>query len=95
MIASKRMGKQFKGLLFITVVKMPSIPGLKFLYKVIWFEPVCAPSSLVGSYYLHPLETPEARAIILHNDLPCNDMCSVIRGSKTYWGAQTEKIRLF
>ena len=40
---------------------------------------VCAPPRLVGTYYLHP---PDARAICLHNDLPCNDntcMCN--------WGA--------
>ena len=48
------------------------------------------PSSLVGAFYLQP---PDARAIFLHNDLLCNDTCSVARGSITYWGAQTEKIR--
>ena len=50
---------------------------------------VCAPPSLVGAYYLQP---PDARAIILHNDLLSNDACSVTGGSITYWGgAQTEK----
>ena len=38
--------------------------------------PVCAPppppTSLVGAYYLHPTD---ARAIFLHNGLPCNGMC--------------------
>ena len=47
------------------------------------------PPSLVGAYYLQP---PDARAIFLHNDLLCNDTCSVTGGSITYWGAQTEKI---
>ena len=41
------------------------------------------PPSLVGAYYLRP---PDARAIFLHNDLPCNDTCSVTGGSITYWG---------
>ena len=53
---------------------------------------VCAPPpppSLVGAYYLQP---PDARAIFLHNDLLCNDTCSVTGGSITYWGAETEKI---
>ena len=52
------------------------------------------PPSLVGAYYLHP---PNARAIYLHNDLPCNDTCSVTGGSITYWGggAQTKKIHNF
>ena len=48
------------------------------------------PPSLVGAYYLQP---PDARAIFLHNDLLCNDTCSVTGGSITYWGAQTEKIQ--
>ena len=47
------------------------------------------PPSLVGAYYLQP---PDARAIFLHNDLLCNDTCSVTGGSIMYWGAQTEKI---
>ena len=34
------------------------------------------------------------RAIFLHNDLLCNDTCSVTGGSITYWGgAQTEKFQ--
>ena len=37
----------------------------------------------MGAYYLQP---PEARAIFLHNDLLCNDTCSVSGGSLTYWG---------
>ena len=45
---------------------------------------VCAPPppppSLVGAYYLHP---PDARAITLHNDLLCNDTCSVTGGGGT------------
>ena len=41
------------------------------------------PPSLVGAYYLQP---PDARAIFLHNDLLCNDTCSVTGGSITYWG---------
>ena len=35
------------------------------------------PPSLVGAYYLQP---PDARAIFLHNDLLCNDTCSVTGG---------------
>ena len=50
----------------------------------------------MGAYYLQP---PDARAIFLHNDLLCNDTCSVTGGSITYWGggggAQTEKIQQF
>ena len=57
---------------------------------------LCPPPapSLVGAYYL---QTPDTRAIILHNDLLCNDTCSVTGGSITYWGggAQTEKIHFF
>ena len=55
------------------------------------FVPPPPPPSLVGAYYLQP---PDARAIFLHNDLLCNDTCSVTGGSITYWGggAQTEKI---
>ena len=51
----------------------------------IWIFSVCAPPppSLVGAYYLQP---PDARAIFLHNDLLCNDTCSVTGGSITYWG---------
>ena len=41
------------------------------------------PPSLVGAYYLQP---PDARATFLHNDLLCNDTCSVTGGSITYWG---------
>ena len=41
------------------------------------------PPSLVGAYYLH---LPDARAIFLHIDLPCNDTCSVTGGSITHWG---------
>ena len=55
---------------------------------------LCLPPSLVGAYYL---QLPDARAIFLHNDLLCNDTCSVTGGgAQTYWGggAQTEKIRL-
>ena len=40
--------------------------------------PLCPPPRLVGAYYLHP---PDARAIFLHNDLLCNDMCSVTGGA--------------
>ena len=36
------------------------------------------PPSLVGAYYLQP---PDARAIFLHNDLLCNDTCSVTGGA--------------
>ena len=37
--------------------------------------------------------SPDARAVILHNDLLCNYTCSVTGGRITYWGgAQTEKI---
>ena len=39
---------------------------------------VCAPPPrLVGAYYLHP---PRHSAIFLHNDLLCNDTCSVTGG---------------
>ena len=41
------------------------------------------PPSLVGAYYLHP---PDPRALFLHNDLLCNDTCSVTGGRKTCWG---------
>ena len=49
---------------------------------------LCPPPSLVGAYYLQP---PEARAIFLHNDLLCNDTCSVTGGSITYWGGTNGK----
>ena len=48
------------------------------------------PPSLVNAYYLHP---PEARAIFLHNDLLCNDACSVTGGGLyIVLGAPTENI---
>ena len=57
---------------------------------IVWWNwrifSVCAPPSLVGAYYLQP---PDARAIFLHNDLLCNDTCSVTGGSITYWGGGT------
>ena len=37
--------------------------------------------SLVGAYYLQP---PDARVIILHNDLLCNGTCSATGGRITY-----------
>ena len=40
--------------------------------------PFVPPPSLVGAYYLQP---PDARAIFLHNDLLCNDTCSVTGGA--------------
>ena len=46
------------------------------------------PPSLVGAYFLH---STEARAKFLHNDLPCNDTCSKIGGSITYWGGHKRK----
>ena len=54
------------------------------------------PFSLVGAYYLHP---PEARAILLYNDLLCNDTCPFSgEGRITFWGGggqtrTTDKIR--
>ena len=42
----------------------------------------------MGAYYLQP---PDARAIFLHNDLLCNDTCSVNGGSITYWGGTNGK----
>ena len=50
------------------------------------------PPSLVGAYYLQP---PDARAIFLHNDLLCNDTCSVTGGSITYWGGTNGKDPIF
>ena len=47
---------------------------------------------LIGFILFAP---PEARATFLQNDLQCNHTCSVIGGSLTYWGEQTEKIRHF
>ena len=52
------------------------------------FPFVPPPPSLVGAYYLQP---PDARAIFLHNDLLCNDTCSVTGGSITYWGGTNGK----
>ena len=46
------------------------------------FPFVPPPPSLVSAYYLQPTD---ARAIFLHNELLCNDTCSVTRGSITYW----------
>ena len=46
------------------------------------------PPSLVGAYYLQPQD---ARAIFLHDDLLCNDTCSVTGGSITYWGGTNGK----
>ena len=37
----------------------------------------------MGAYYLHPQD---ARAIFLHNDLPCNDTCSVTGGGHNILG---------
>ena len=37
----------------------------------------------------------DARAVVLHNNLLCNDTCSVIGGCITYWEAQTDKILYF
>ena len=56
--------------------------------------PFVPPPILAGAYYLH---LSGARAIFLHDDLLCNDTCSVTGGSITYWGggAQTEKIPRF
>ena len=43
----------------------------------------------MGAYYLQP---PDARAIILHHDLLCNDTCSVSGGGGiTYWGGTNGK----
>ena len=47
---------------------------------------VCASTSLVGAYYLHP---PDAGAIFLLDDLLCNGTCSVTGGHITYWGGGT------
>ena len=62
--------------------------GLKNISSLRWGEQngsqfldlfrLCPPPSLVGAYYLQP---PDARAIFLHNDLLCNDMCSVTGGA--------------
>ena len=49
---------------------------------------LCPPPSLVGAYYLQP---PDARAIFLHDDLLCNDTCSVTGGSITNWGGTNGK----
>ena len=46
------------------------------------------PPSLVGVYYLHPLD---AGAIFLNNDLLCNGTCSVTGGLITYWGGHKRK----
>ena len=40
--------------------------------------PFVPPPSFVGAFYSHPLD---ARAIFLHNDLTCNDTCSVTGGA--------------
>ena len=60
-----------------------------------WIFSVCA--SLVIAYYLHHSNAP---AIFSHNELLCNDMCSVPGGGGggmgcNLWGggAQTEKTR--
>ena len=70
--------------------KILDVTNLKSLKQKRDLFRLCPPS-LVGAYYLQP---PDARAIFLHNDLLCNDTCSVTGGSITYWGggAQTEKI---
>ena len=46
------------------------------------------PPCLVCAYYLQP---PDARAIFLHNDLLCNETCSVTGGGITYWGGHKRK----
>ena len=46
------------------------------------------PPQLRGLYYLH---APDPRVIFLHNDLSCNDTCSVNGGSITYWGGGGDK----
>ena len=56
-------------------------------YQMLDLFRLCPPS-LVGAYYLQP---PDARAIFLHNDLLCNDTCSVTGGSITYWGGTNGK----
>ena len=55
-------------------------------------SPFVLPASLVGAYYLHPSG---ARAIFLHNDLLCNDTCSVTGGNITYWGGTNGKDEIF
>ena len=43
---------------------------------------VCAPC-LVDAYFLQP---PDARAIVLHKNLPCSDTCSVTGGHNVLGG---------
>ena len=61
--------------------------NVAFLTQIVDLFRLCPPS-LVGAYYLQP---PDARAIFLHNDLLCNDTCSVTGGSITYWGGTNGK----
>ena len=77
--------------------KLSSYPIICETIKIIVFQlskgkldlfRLCPPPSLVGAYYLQP---PDPRAIFLHNDLLCNDTCSVTGGSITYWGGTNGK----
>ena len=67
--------------------------SIQFIHSIqitYWIFSVCAPPSLVGAYYLHP---PDARALFLQNDLPCNGTWSVTGGGggKTYWGHKRKR----
>ena len=55
--------------------------------RLFWIFSVCAPS-LLGAYQL---QTPDARAIFLHNALLSIDTCSVTGGPKTYGGGTNGK----
>ena len=54
---------------------MDSKDEFKPILNLFCFAP---PPSLVGAYYLQP---PDTRAISLHDDLLCNDTCSVTGGA--------------
>ena len=69
----------------LILLKKSEVVDIHFNFKIF---SVCAPPSLVRAYYLQP---PDARAIFLHNDLLCNDTCSVTGGSITYWGGTNGK----
>ena len=72
---------------YLVLIKQTFIPQFICLLILSDLFRLCPPS-LVGAYYLQP---PDARAIFLHNDLLCNDTCSVTGGSITYWGGHKRK----